>query len=268
MKKLILIITSAVILLAILFAVNKFIFSDGRVVITVDNYPVTHAELGTKSINTIIKIKTEQILMLEQNITGDISYKAFLKELHSENKRRAEMLKNNQVIYGAKQYIKAAYYDILHAQRLEELKNIYRNEFKADDDEISGYYDKNSESYRLPANISTVRISNSDRKKLDSMTFENDGEPLIFNSETNRSDLRTQPLVFSAANKLKVGEASGITYENGKFTKLLCIEKNEGDILPLEQVKAYIENILFEEYFENIISERISGAVIINKTGE
>ena len=268
MKKIIILLIIIMVLTASFLLINKFIISDDRVVITVDNYPVTLAERGTKSTDAIVKIKIEQILMLEKNITADISYKTFLKEFNAENKRRALMLKNNQVIYGAQQYNETTYYDILHAQRIEELKNIYRNEFKAEDGQISDYYNKTVENYRLPANIKVLKISDTNKSKVSEMNFSHDGELLIFDSETNRSDLRTQSLVFSAANKLKVNEASEILFENGKFVKLLCIERNEGELLSLEQVRSYIENILFEEYFENIIMRRLSEAVIINKTGD
>ena len=69
-----------------------------------------------------VRVKTEQLMMLEYGITEDLSYNTFYEAFIAENKRRADALEKDEIIYGPKQYTEISYYEYLHNNRLLKLK--------------------------------------------------------------------------------------------------------------------------------------------------
>lgn len=84
--------------------------------------------LKRKTLEKLKRIKAEQILLKKNGIAGDISYAGFLQAFKAENQRRKKALEKNEPVYGPEQYEETVYYDVLHGNRVEKLKNKLANE--------------------------------------------------------------------------------------------------------------------------------------------
>lgn len=69
-------------------------------------------------------VKARQLLFLEYGVCQDISYESFREQWMAENERRADAVKNGQVIYGPKQYEEDRYYEYLQAQYQNGLERV------------------------------------------------------------------------------------------------------------------------------------------------
>ena len=116
--------------------------------------------LKQKTLDKLKRIKTEQIVMKKNGIANDISYSGFLDKLKAENERRKKAVEKKQAIYGPQQYDAIGYYDILHGNRIEELKNkLADKELSSTEEEIKNAYDENKEtSYKKIDSIKYEKI--------------------------------------------------------------------------------------------------------------
>jgi hypothetical protein len=96
-----------------------------------------------KTMEKLIKIKIEQILMKKYGILDDIGYSRFLQDFENENKERMERINKNQVIFGPKQFQVKMYYDYTQNNMCLELKKkLGEKEFKLGSEELKAYYEK------------------------------------------------------------------------------------------------------------------------------
>lgn len=73
------------------------------------------------AMDELLKLKVEQIMMMEDGIVSDISYSGFLERLKAENADRKAKIKNNEPIYGPKTYGVQEYYSYLHSINFQKL---------------------------------------------------------------------------------------------------------------------------------------------------
>lgn len=85
--------------------------------------------LKKRSMDTLVKIKVQQILAKKWGIMSDISYNGFLIKLETENKIRLEAKNRNQVIYGPVQYTEDVYYSYLFTNMVNQLKAQLERDF-------------------------------------------------------------------------------------------------------------------------------------------
>ncbi len=90
-----------------------------------------------------VRLKTEQLIMVDYGVTDDISYETYYNSFVTENKRRLKALENNEIIYGPKQYSLKNYFDYVHNNRLIELKALINKEVTGED--ITDYSAENLE---------------------------------------------------------------------------------------------------------------------------
>ena len=255
-RKITVIIFCAAVSLVLTVAIIMFL---NRPAAVVNGNIVTKRELEQMRSEDMVKIKIEQEMMLESGMVTDISYSSFLKELNEENLKRKKQLENNQAIYGPKQYTEKTYYNILHAKRLEELKELHRKDFRPNEGEINSLYKKTKENYNPLPTITVLEASGENKEDLMGIQLETTGKKRIFDQSTNRSDLSIQPLLYNAANKLGIGEISDVISENGRFYLLKCIERTDSsEAVSLEDLRPQLTEILFSEYFDRLVQERIS----------
>lgn len=103
--------------------------------------------LKEKTLDTLVKIKIQQICARNVGIMNDISYSGFIKALEIENKRRLEAMRSNKVIYGPVQYSEEVYYSYTFTNIVNKLKSILAEKiFIISDDTLKNIYeaDKNS----------------------------------------------------------------------------------------------------------------------------
>lgn len=95
------------------------------------------------SLDEAVRIKTEQLIMVDYGVTDDISYETYYNSFIAENKRRLTAIENNEIIYGPKQYTLKTYFDYVHNNRLIELKAFINKEVTGED--ITDYSAENFE---------------------------------------------------------------------------------------------------------------------------
>lgn len=113
----------------------------------------------TLALEEAVRIKTEQIMFKDYKIAEDISYKTFYDQFIAENKRRAEALENDEIIYGPQQYSIDSYFDYIHNNRLLKLKAEINKEV-TDSDELSytgDNFDIKYKEKRAKVTVETVK---------------------------------------------------------------------------------------------------------------
>jgi hypothetical protein len=90
-----------------------------------DSYSDDKYDLKTRK---VLLIRAEQILLKESGIIKDYSYYSFIKQLEQENQKRKDLLDQNQILYGPKQYDKKVYFDYYYSEcRAQYAKQIQVN---------------------------------------------------------------------------------------------------------------------------------------------
>ena len=80
--------------------------------------------LEKEALRELLKIKHEQLLMIEFGVLLDSSFTAFLQGFQEENERRRLAIEHGEPVYGPKQYPLDAWYFHLHRLRLNELARV------------------------------------------------------------------------------------------------------------------------------------------------
>ncbi|HHV99832.1 MAG TPA: hypothetical protein GXX36_09735 [Clostridiaceae bacterium] len=89
-------------------------------------------------IDKLIRTKVIKKLALDYGIISDTSYKNFISEMKKENKRRAKAIKDNQPVYGPKQFSIEAYYSYY----MSTLEVAIKNAMKAEPDQKQEMYEQ------------------------------------------------------------------------------------------------------------------------------
>ncbi len=113
-------------------------------------YNGTTMSMALKNIalEQVVKVKIQQIKMVEEQIMETASYASFLQELSEENSRRKQAMDRGEVIYGIQQYSEKNYYDYLFENRLIRLKErMGKEEFAASDETLKQFYETMKADY-------------------------------------------------------------------------------------------------------------------------
>lgn len=251
--------------------------------------------LKQKALDKLKTIKTEQIVMKNYGIASDISYSGFLDNLKAENERRKKAVEKKQVIYGPQQFDASGYYDILHGNRMEELKNkLAGKELASNEEEIKNAYDENKETmYKKIDSIKYEKIvlsyldekghSSSDKKKMAAsmaakikedtnkgLKFEDivrdykkqdksdvEYKQLEFNESTYKTDSRTYPQLTTTLNELKNGQISDIIEENASFIIVKVLEKSMPSYNTLDEVREQVKKELTDKKVDEFINKLV-----------
>lgn len=248
-----------------------------------------------QTLDKLKRIKTEQIVMKNNGIASDITYFDFLDKLKAENERRKKAVEKKQVIYGPQQFDAIGYYDVLHGNRLEELKNkLADKELSSNDEEIKNAYDENKEaSYKKINSIKYEKIvipyldekgnSSPDKKKMAAsmaaiikddtnkgLKFEDivsaykkqdksdiEYKELEFDESTYKADSRTYPQLTILLDELKNGQISDIIEENASFTIVKVLEKSIPSYKTLDEVRKQVKKALAEKKYDELINKLV-----------
>ncbi|NOU64778.1 hypothetical protein GC096_12145 [Paenibacillus sp. LMG 31461] len=78
------------------------------------------------ALDRLKEVKVQQFLAQEYGLMNDLSYTAFLKNWLTENQRREKAIKNNQVVYGPKQYDERGYYSYVFSNLVLKVKAVFQ----------------------------------------------------------------------------------------------------------------------------------------------
>lgn len=78
------------------------------------------------ALDQLKEVKVQQLLAQQYGLVNDLSYTAFLENWSTENQRREQAIKNNQVIYGPKQYDERGYYTYVFSNLVLRVKAVFQ----------------------------------------------------------------------------------------------------------------------------------------------
>lgn len=244
-----------------------------------------------------VRIKVQQILFAEKGLQIDIDYKSFIASLQKENRRRAEAVKKNEVIFGPLRYSETEYFNYIFGNLVTNLKEkMSREELSISENELLKIYEKNKEkSYKKPDYLQLQKISVRARndkltqkktieeikKRLDSKEdFVEVAESYIHDAGTTVSltdvisdettmsqESKTEGNLRLEAEKLIKDEISGIFEENGTFNIIKCIERKDAGYFTFDDEKEPIKSKFIDEKYEKYIDDLVSTAeIVVNKS--
>ncbi|MDQ0877376.1 hypothetical protein QFZ77_006035 [Paenibacillus sp. V4I3] len=257
--------------------------------------------LKQKTLDKLKRIKTEQIVMKSNGIASDISYSGFLDNLKAENERRKKAVEKKQVIYGPQQFDATGYYDILHGNRMEELKNkLADKELSSNEEEIKNAYDENKETmYKKIDSIKYEKIvipfldekgnPSPDKKKIAAsmaakikedtnkgLKFEDivsaykkqdksdiEYKELEFNESTYKSDSRIYKQLTIKLDELKNGQISDVIEENASFNIVKVLEKSIPSYKTLDEVREQVKKKLADNKYDEFINKLVHESKLI-----
>lgn len=114
--------------------------------------PLEH--LKNKALQQLKQYKVEQIMMLQEGVVEDISYKHFLQTLEEENAQRQQKLNNAEPIYGPKQYQALEFFRYSHAMNRQKLidKMVLEARKQQTEEFFAAYYEKIKAAYFKKSN--------------------------------------------------------------------------------------------------------------------
>jgi PPIC-type PPIASE domain. len=249
--------------------------------------------LRKKALDECVKIKVQQILAQKKGIIKGISYSAFLKELDKENKRRAEAVKNNEVIYGPVKYAEDAYFEDVFAKMIITLKGeLEGNEITFTDKDLQEYYEtakgklfKNQDYIKIQkiyityvdkdGNVNDTKRQEADIeikqakarlekggdfKKLAAEYNEEDaakknfGEQVLDDASARFVRLDNSRLM-EETGKLAVGQVSDIFEANNTFYIIKCMEKHDNGYRPFIEVCDIVKSNYMDGKYDEYIEK-------------
>ncbi len=116
------------------------------------------AVLQKQTIERLTAEKVEQILFQQLGLVQDIRYAAFLEQLETFNRERAQAAKLGKVVYGPLRFTQLQFYGhrkaTLRAQAAEKLA---QTQWRATEENLKQFYDDNRALFRAPAS-STLEV--------------------------------------------------------------------------------------------------------------
>lgn len=256
--------------------------------------------LKEKALENSVSLKIQQIIAKEQGVLPEISYDSFLQNLNHENERRRKAIKNNQVVFGPAQYTEEAYLEYVMGNSILSVKNrLMDQEWKPTEQQMRTFYEtKKDKLYRAPATVKVQQISLSfldanlstdeelkrqKKKRMNAvlgkiasgLSFEQAAKELghegkvteqSYNLDSYRHNARSP--VAQAAEKLQIGEVSGIIEENGHFHLIQCIENEKAgsNFLSFDEIKEQVLRDYIDHRYEEYVRTRIADVqVVVNE---
>lgn len=256
--------------------------------------------LKKKALEDSVNLKIQQIIAKEQGVLSEISYSSLLQNLNHENERRRKAIKNNQVVFGPAQYTEEAYLEYVMGNSILSVKNrLMKQDWKPNEQQLRTFYETQKDRlYRAPATVKVQQLSVSfldanlsideelkrqKKKRMNGvlgkiasgLSLEQAAKELgqegkvteqSYNLDSYRHNARSP--VAQAAEKLQIGEVSGIIEENGHFHLIQCIENEKAgsNYLSFDEIKEQVLRDYVDHRYEEYVRKRIAEAqVVVNE---
>lgn len=241
-------------------------------------------KLKQDTLDGLVRIKTCQLLAKQKGVVQDISYKTFLRNLASENDRRAKAQKRNQPVYGPLQYGEQEYYGIVQSNLVGDLKKLLQKEQAVSDRELQDYYKANQD--RLYKDQDTVKIrkftvtrgdaGNSLREVQTAVAGGADLETAlapykeqlrmeeqVFDSQSAHSDVLAYPGISAMLPSLQEGQVTDVYQESGTFWISKVMAREPGGYQSFEAVRESIRAKLSAEAYDRLIGSLADSAQVV-----
>lgn len=224
-------------------------------------------KLKELTMERLIDIKIQQQWAKQEELIADEGYSSFLDRWHAENEARSKAIEKKQVIYGPQRFDEMGYYVYCFSNMVETLKrHLAETRYKPNELQIKQYYEEQQTRFaeKTAATVQILYISNQDKK----------GKPLLEKAQRLLSngtpfeevvsglaappaqvqfgeqriggksdDPEMNAVLEDVISYLGTGQRSEFfEYGNG-WVAVKCLDKREGHVRPLEEVR---ENIAFD----------------------
>lgn len=258
-----------------------------------------------KTLDYLTRTKIELLLAKQKGIMQDISYSGFLKDLDTENKRRAEAVKTNKVIYGPVKYGENEYFGYVISNMLIKLKEkMGEQEFNLNEKGLKDYYEtikdrlyKREDSIKVQklyialvdskGNLDNTKKSDAKAKidqlkarldkgeKYDAIksSYKDDGVLKVvfvdqtFDETSAREDSESMSELKAEAAKLSAGQVSNVIEANNVITVMQCVEKKSLGYRTFDEVKDHVKSNYVDKKYEEMVVKLVKEAKVdINKS--
>ena len=238
-----------------------------------------------EALDKAVAVKTEQILAKEQGLTADITYEAFLTLWERENKRRSEVSKAGQTVFGPVRYGEAEYFSIIHSELAGKSREAVGKKTAISEDDMLRYYEQNKAQYKLPDTLEIRKLfissDNGETEEIlervraaieggagldeamsgyETIVKQTDQ---VFDAASARSDSLTYPALFQEAGTLREGEISRVFRDNeGDYALAICTKRTDAGYREYGEVKAAIRSFLAGRAYDERLDRLLRNAEI------
>ncbi len=231
----------------------------------------------------------------EMGYVDEVDYEHIVERMETENRIRAEKIKNNEPVYGLLEFSLVLFMEY----EMDSFQKAYCNDLTNEGMEISEeerqqYYDKNKDAVfvknddltldYIEINYEAEGMGEEQAKELKNAMidlFKSIDEEHMLSDLAVQSDLlggylqheeilsgefgtmsRVLGDVLEYAYELEIGETTQVIDESGCLYLIQCSDRVDYDYLPLDEVKDYINKSLRESHYDELIAKRAEQAVV------
>ena len=252
------------------------------------------------ALKQLVNDKIQFIMAREKGLIAHASYAQFLKDFANANAQRQQAVASNQIIYGPQQFVKQSYYQyelsklqgkLIHLlsqqdslitntrlkQKYDQLKNKFyttTGTTKVERIAIDIGNHLNS-SISSPSNFAATKqaaqakLQQVEAKMASGETFAQAAKELnlhvvteVFNDQTAFSDYMRHPQLRAAAQKLRVGQVSGMIIENNVISLMQSVVRAVNGYLPFSKVESSVRHQYAQEMYNHKVDELVKAAKV------
>ncbi|MGM0213903.1 hypothetical protein [Enterococcus sp. AZ109] len=234
-------------------------------------YPLlSEEELQARIVEDKVQLQEAKKLKLE---VVD-NHKTLMKELETINKENKEKIKNQEVVYGLREYDPETFYAYSLSNTINKVKETMRKEIT--NKSVKNYYEENEEQfksvdskeiYQIQApkeTLETLMQSELNLEQLDSI----EGvayKAMPINESTMRDWIKYRNEELGSVMDLSAKSWSTIFSSETKDWVYYCTETKEGELQPLTDVEESIRIQLEKDYYQAQLTKWVQGAKIERK---
>jgi hypothetical protein len=224
--------------------------------------------LKRRTLDTLVKIKVQQIRAKKAGIVTDISYSGFLASLKTENDRRLNAKNSGKVIYGPVQYTEEVYYNYLFSNMVNRLKDYLAEQvFRLTDEMLMETYDKEKDSlFRkgFYTEIRLIKVKKDPGRKSDNIekSMKEEESILIFNDSiyASEEDDALKSIAKETACKLEKGQCSRVIEFQGTSYMVCVKEKIPLGYRNFDNCKTVVRILLLDRMYDQYIHDLVKEA--------
>lgn len=228
----------------------------------------------------LIDVKVQQQWAKQEGIIEDNSYSFFQARWAEDTETRSQAVQRKQVIYGPRHYDEMGYYEYVFSNMVEALKrHLADTTYKPTERQIQRYYEEHLADYteNTTATLQLLYISNRDQqgealrekaqqwlsegKTLEDLLQRLDAQPGQVQLGEQRiggksDDPEMSAWLVDVVADLAPGQRSDVLAYGEGWMVVRCVDKQEGRILPLEEVHGRILYDYASMQYEAELAER------------
>lgn len=226
--------------------------------------------LKTMTMDTMIRVKIQQLSAMRAGLVSDISYQGFLAALEKENVRRLAAKQSGKVIYGPVQYSEEVYYNYLFSNMVAGLKEyLAESVFNITEARLKEDFEKEKDSlyqmgYYTEVHLTRLEQDTGKVSKGQDMKMKNDQNTLIFNDSVYVPEEENElwSMVRQESGKLKMGQSCKVFEADGAGYLVQVIEKKPLGSRSYESSRTRVRLLFVNRLYDNYIRVLVQQAAL------